>query len=64
MTNRERLLRELEHVPEERIEEVIDFVQFLQDKARRSAGDTAILSESSLAKEWLNPEEDRAWAGL
>ncbi len=25
---------------------------------------TALLSEKSLAKEWLNPEEDEAWKDL
>ena len=26
--------------------------------------ETALLSESSLAKEWLSPEEDEAWKDL
>jgi hypothetical protein len=26
--------------------------------------ETELLSEQSLAKEWLNPEEDKAWAHL
>ena len=26
--------------------------------------DTALLSEKSLAKEWLSPEEDEAWKDL
>jgi len=27
-------------------------------------GDTALLSESALSKEWLTPEEDAAWVDL
>ncbi len=33
-------------------------------KANRVISETALLSESSLAKEWLTPEEDEAWKDL
>ena len=46
------------------LEQVIDFVKFL--KMKRSPGrlDTARASEPSLKKDWLLPEEDKAWQDL
>jgi hypothetical protein len=39
--------------------------QYLLSKARqRIPGEEALVSESVLAKDWLRPEEDRAWANL
>jgi hypothetical protein len=31
------------------------------ESAQRKTVETAILSENILAREWLKPEEDRAW---
>jgi hypothetical protein len=31
------------------------------ESAQKKTADTAILSEKVLAREWLKPEEDRAW---
>lgn len=49
-------------------EEKIDFnvpqvvlVTFLTEEPKNS---TAILSEQMLAKDWLRPEEDKAWSHL
>ena len=33
-------------------------------RPRNVISETALLSESSLAKEWLTPEEDEAWKDL
>ena len=44
------------------LDEVLDFIRFLKIKANRL--DTAIASESSLAKDWLKPREDEAWQDL
>ena len=43
---------------------VLDFVHFLKAKAGREKLDTAVMSESSLAKDWLKQEEDEAWQSL
>ena len=64
MSNKEIILQEIEKVPEELLIEIIDFIRFLQHKAARGNFDTALVSESSLKKDWLLPEEDEAWQDL
>jgi hypothetical protein len=64
MTKRESLLRELDRVPDSVLDEVVDFVHFLQARLAREGMATAIASESSLKKDWLRPEEDEAWQDL
>ena len=64
MSKKELLISEIEQVPDPFLDELLDFVRFL--KAKKVNGDlnTAILSESSLKKDWLRPEEDEAWQNL
>jgi hypothetical protein len=64
MTMRELLINEIEEVPEPLLAEVLDFVCFLKAKIAREKKDVAIMSESSLSKDWLRPEEDEAWQDL
>lgn len=46
-------------------EEQIQLAAYLLAKARKlKVGEEALLSEAVLAKDWLRPEEDRAWANL
>jgi hypothetical protein len=60
----ERLLVELQDFPESLLAEVIDFVRFLKAQRGREHMETALLSESVLLKDWLQPEEDEAWRDL
>jgi hypothetical protein len=63
VSNRDALRKEIESVPDPLIGEVLDFIAFL--KVRRSTKhEEALVSEPLLAKEWLTPEEDKAWANL
>ena len=64
MTTREVLLKELKRVPEPLLDEVLDFVRFVQDRIARGRFETAIASEPSLGRDWLKPEEDAAWNDL
>jgi hypothetical protein len=64
MSTRELLINEIEEVPEPLLSEVLDFVHFLKARAVREKLDIAIMSESSLSKDWLKPEEDEAWRNL
>ncbi len=57
------LVKELEHVPDPLLDEVLDFVQFIKRKHAEKM-ESALLSEASLAKDWLRPEEDEAWQDL
>jgi len=64
MNTKEKLINEIENTPEPFLSEVLDFVHFLKAKANREKLDVAMMSESSLAKDWLKPEEDAAWESL
>ncbi len=64
MNAKESLLTEIEQIPESLIPEVLNFVQYLKYKHQREKLETAILSESVLAKDWSTPEEDEAWQHL
>jgi hypothetical protein len=64
MSKKELLIHEIEQVPDFLLDEVMDFVHFLKTKAITEKLDTAIASESSLKKDWLKPEEDKAWQNL
>lgn len=64
MTKRESLLKELDRVPDSVLDEVADFIRFLQVRVARDSMAAAVASESSLRKDWLRPEEDEAWQDL
>jgi hypothetical protein len=66
MNSKEQIIQEIEYIPEPILNEVLDFIQFLKHKHLLSQEtlETALLSESSLQKDWLTPEEDEAWQHL
>lgn len=64
MNTKEKLINEIEQTPESLLSEVLDFLHFLKTKSVRDKFDTVIISESSLRKDWLKPEEDEAWQNL
>ena len=64
MTTRDVLLKEIQQVPEPLLQEVLDFIRFVQVRVVGGRFETAIASEPSLSKDWLKPEEDAAWQNL
>ncbi|RZD17130.1 MAG: DUF2281 domain-containing protein [Candidatus Acididesulfobacter guangdongensis] len=64
MSTKELLLNEIEHFPEPFLDEVLDFMNFLKTKSVQERLEASVLSESSLKKDWLKPEEDKAWQNL
>ncbi|NER95630.1 MAG: DUF2281 domain-containing protein [Symploca sp. SIO1B1] len=44
--------------------EMLDFLKFIKAKYRQEMLEVSLLSESSLQKDWLLPEEDEAWQDL
>ena len=64
METKELIQKEIDVFPEPYLEEILDFIHFLKGKASKKKMETAILSESVLAKDWLSPEEDEAWKNL
>jgi hypothetical protein len=63
MVSKKMLLKEIDGLPAEFIDELQDFVQFLKQKCAKNLEST-FLSESSLRKDWLSAEEDEAWRDL
>jgi hypothetical protein len=61
MTVKESILRAVDNLPGEYLEELADFAQFLKIKAAHQRVPTALASEKVLARDWLRPEEDEAW---
>jgi hypothetical protein len=65
MSRKELLLNEINRIPEPLIDEVLNFIRFSKSKIKnKKQMDTAILSTTSLKKDWLKPEEDKAWKNL
>jgi hypothetical protein len=62
--DKEEILRKLNEVPDFLMEEISDFIEFLKTRVVRERFEATLLSESSLAKDWLKPEEDKAWRDL
>jgi hypothetical protein len=62
---KERLLEKIEHASESTLQEVLDFLLFLEFKeSQQDQLEISLLSEASLAEYWLTPEEDQAWENL
>ena len=64
MRDKERVIREIDQLPEPMLQQVLDFVRSLKSKSTRGILETALFSETVLRKDWLNPEEDEAWRDL
>lgn len=64
MEIKELILKEIEDIPKQYLNEVLDFIRFLKTKALEERIETAIASETSLKKDWLRPEENETWKDL
>ncbi len=59
MSNKELIKREIEKLPEDAIEEVLDFIQFVEIKKgkERLARSSQVLSADSFRRIWDNKED-------
>jgi hypothetical protein len=64
MVDRRILIQEIETLPPDMMEKLSDYIGYLKSKKRKLPDSLAAASESALAKEWLLPAEDEAWADL
>ena len=64
MVAKKNLLHEIETLPANHIDEVMNFVGYLKHRQLKHVPETMILSELVLSKDWDTPEEDEAWADL
>jgi hypothetical protein len=63
MSKRELIARELDEMPEQDVDKLLVFLRVLKE-AHTEAAVPLLAAETSLAKDWLTPEEDAAWASL
>jgi len=61
MEVKEIIAKEIENIPEPYLTEILDFINFLKAKALEQKMELGLVSEASLKKDWLKPEEDEAW---
>lgn len=62
---KEQLLQEIEKTPDSTLKEVLDFLLFIKSRElQQEQVEISLLSEPSLAEDWLTPEEDEAWQHL
>ncbi len=64
ISKKDTIIAELDKVPEKVLDEILDYINFLKEKLIKQKLETALMSESSLKKDWLQPEEDEAWQDL
>lgn len=63
MSKRELIARELGRLSEPDLDRLLTFLRTLaEDHAEATV--PAMAAEAALAKDWLSPEEDAAWASL
>jgi hypothetical protein len=63
MSKREIIVRELDHIAEADLDKLLTFVRALKE-AHGDSEMATLCAEGALAKDWLTPEEDSAWADL
>ena len=68
MISREIIVKKIEILPPYLLQDVADYIDFIEYKKYRKDNlkidDITLSSEKSLAKDWLKPEEDEAWEDL
>ena len=64
MDNRHILIKEIEYIPEQYLDYILTFVEFIKINKMKEKIDISLMSESSLKKDWFKVEEDRAWQNL
>ncbi len=62
---KEPLIKEIEKTSDSTLKEVLDFLLFIKSRElQQEQLEISLLSEPSLAEDWLTPEEDEAWQPL
>lgn len=65
LATKEQLIEKIEQASESTLQEVLDFLLFLEFKETQKADlEISCLSEASLAEDWLSSAEDKAWEHL
>ncbi len=62
MSKQQKLEHMISNIPENKLDIVLAFVEFILNQ--ETGVTNSLLSEPSLAKDWLSEEEDAAWENL
>jgi hypothetical protein len=63
MSKRELIAQELSRLSDQDLDRLLAFLRTMEED-RAEAALPAMAAQSALAKDWLAPEEDAAWASL
>jgi hypothetical protein len=63
MSKRELIACEVDRLPERDLDQLLAFLSALKEASAESAA-PLLAAETALARDWLTPEEDAAWADL
>jgi hypothetical protein len=63
VSKRELIDDELRQLPDQDLDKLLAFLRSLKESHAEN-GVPTLAAESALAKDWLTPEEDAAWASL
>ena len=64
MNEKEIIVQELEQVPNYLLPKVLEFIKSLKNTPQIEKLETSLLTEATLAKDWLSSEEEEAWQDL
>ena len=64
ISKKDQIIEELDKFPEKLVDEILHYMKYLKEKYSTENIETAIMSESSLKKDWFRQEEDEAWQDL
>jgi hypothetical protein len=64
MNSKEAIIQAIDRLPTSRLPDLLLFIEKLQEETEIELRAGALMSESSLQKDWLLPEEDEAWQHL
>jgi hypothetical protein len=64
MSTRELIIEELQSIPEPQLGEVLNMLKAIKSRHQNPSLETYLLSEATLAQDWMKPEEDEAWQNL
>ena len=62
MSKQQKLERLIPNIPDNKLDIVLAFVEFILN--HETEVNNSLLSEPSLAKDWMTEEEDAAWENL
>ena len=64
MTQKEAIIQAIDLLPTSRLPDLLEFINRLQETPTPEPWAGALMSETTLQKDWLLPEEDEAWQNL